>query len=232
MAELATIGHNKSPFHLTTELIQDLFDEAKNWLDGEPLETKEQHDALVQLVKDIRAAKREADTARKEEAKPFDEAKAEIQERYNHFIKAKTGLADMAVETAQQVLAPYLAEQQRIKDEAEREATQKALEAERKALEAMEASKGDLEARQEAEKLVVERKKAEAEHHKIVNTNIAKGARTVWDVKVVNSIAAVQALWSTHQARFEELLIDIAQSEVRAGKRSIEGFEITSRKVI
>lgn len=228
----ATIGHNQSPFHLTTDHIQELYDEVKNWCDGEPLTTKEQHDTLVQLVRDIRTAKTEADNARKEEAKPFDEGKKEVQGRYNPFIQAKTGKVALAIESAQQVLAPYLQEQERLKNVEEQRLIDAALEAEKVALAAMQASSGDLEAREEAEKLVVDAKKIEAAYKREVGTNIAKGAKTVWDTEIVDSTAAIRHLWTWHKDEFEALILDIGKGRVRAGARDIPGFKITSRKVI
>lgn len=232
MNELAPIGHNQPKIAPELQAIQDLFDEASLWLDGDKLTTKAQHDKLIELVKAIRKAKREADNARKEEAKPFDEAKAEIQARYNVFIKARTGLADMAIETAQKVLAPYLTEQQRIKDEQERIAREEAAQAQREAQEAMKASQGDLEMRALAEEKITHAKEAEKLIKDIGKQNIAKGARTVWDTELIDSTAAMRALWVANKHQFEALMLDIGKSMVRSGIREIPGFKIMSRKVI
>lgn len=53
---VAKIGHNRSPFELSKETIEDLYSEAKNWLDGEPVATQEQADEIQKLLRMIQAA--------------------------------------------------------------------------------------------------------------------------------------------------------------------------------
>ena len=74
------IGHNNPPteFEVCKKTIQDLYEEAKLWLDGEPVETQEQADALNTLESRIREAAKDAEANRKKEAKPFDDGKAEV----------------------------------------------------------------------------------------------------------------------------------------------------------
>lgn len=228
----ASIGHNQSPFHIATNRIQDLFDEAKNWLDGEPLETKEQHDTLVDLVKQIRAAKKVADDLRKEEAKPFDEGKAEIQTRYNPFIQANKGLADLAIKTANDALAPYLAAQLKLKRDEEMRLREEAAQKEFEAREALKASQGNLAERQEADALVTEAKRANAIANKAAKTNIAKGARTVWNVEISNVKIAGTEMWRAFPERFHALILEMAKEQVRAGRREIAGFTITETKAV
>jgi len=228
----ASIGHNQSPFHTATNRIQELFDEAKNWLDGEPLETKEQHNTLVDLVKQIRAAKKIADDLRKEEAKPFDEGKAEIQTRYNPFIQANKGMADLAIKTANDALAPYLATQLKLKRDEENRLREEAEGLVMEAREALRASQGNLAERQKAEGLVIEAKRATAIANKAVKTNIAKGARTVWNVEIADVKVAGTEMWRAFPERFHQLILEMANEQVRAGRRQIPGFIITETKVV
>ncbi len=57
---IAQIGHNKPPemtaFEALSANIDDLFDEAKLWMDGEPVTTQQQADALNTLETRIRDA--------------------------------------------------------------------------------------------------------------------------------------------------------------------------------
>lgn len=222
------IGHNKGPL----DVIQDLYDEAKNWLDGEKLKTKKQHDTLVELIRQLRSARTSADEARKEEAKPFDEGKAAVQAKYNPFIQPKKGMVDRAIGMAQEVLAPYLLEQTRIKRENDERLAEQARKAKAEADAAIQASSGDLEAREEAEHRLEDAKEAEKIAARAAKQNVAKGATTRWDTVLVDRTMAAQFLWPDHAERFDELLLEIAKDQVRLGKRAIPGFTITERIVV
>ena len=89
MNTIATIGHNSppSPFEEIKTRIEDLYGEAKQWLDGEPVTTQDQANALNTLENRIREAAKEAEALRKGEVKPLDDAKAEL---FRHPLHAYT----------------------------------------------------------------------------------------------------------------------------------------------
>jgi hypothetical protein len=89
MNQVATIGHNSppTPFDDIETRINDLYEEAKMWLDGEEVTEQKQADALNTLASQIREAAKEAEEMRKAEAKPFDDGKKAVQERYNPLIQ-------------------------------------------------------------------------------------------------------------------------------------------------
>lgn len=62
--------------------IEDLFTQAKGFLDGDPVTSQAVADEIGALLAEIRQAEKAADEARKLENKPFDDGKAEVQERY------------------------------------------------------------------------------------------------------------------------------------------------------
>ena len=85
----AQAGHNNpptSPYEEIKQEIEDLFDEAKNLADGEAIDNQALADAVTELHDKIHDAGNRADTARKTEAKPHDDAKAEILARHNKLI--------------------------------------------------------------------------------------------------------------------------------------------------
>jgi hypothetical protein len=133
-----------TPIEITAKEVNDLYDEAKLWLDGEPIVTVGQASEVAELRKRIQAAAKAGEERRVAEAKPFDEAKKKVQDAYNPLIhkdKGKTALALSALNTA---LAPYLAEldrQQRAEAAVLRE---QQLEAERKARVASQPSRRTL----------------------------------------------------------------------------------------
>jgi hypothetical protein len=218
-------GHNKSPL----DVIQDLYDEAENWLDGEPLETKKQHDTLIELIRQLRAARTAADEARKEEAKPFDEGKKAIQAKYNPFIQPQKGMVDRAIASAKTVLEPYLLEQTRIKRENDERLAAEAAQAMTEAKALMKSSAGDLAAREEAEQRLEDATEAEKIAKRAIKQNVAKGSTSRWDVELVDRTEAARWLWSAHTERFDELLLQVAKERVAGGSRTIPGFTITER---
>lgn len=237
---VAKIGHNRSPFDISKEEINDLYSEAKNWLDGEEIASQEQADMVQKLLRSIQSATKEADERRKEEAKPHDDAKAEIQERYNTLIgktKTVTGIAVLATEACKEALSPWLqkveAENQRVAEEARKEAAEK----QRIAMEAMQARES-LEDREAAEKLVQDAKQAEAGARKLGNAKAAaKGAgravtlRDYYQPVIVSQPEFARYLWTSHKADMADFLNAMAAQLVAAGIRKIPGVEIKHERI-
>ena len=245
--ERAVIGDNnppeKTPFELSEEAIHDLYEEAKLWLDGEPVTTQEQADALNTLLSKIKEAAKEADERRKEEAKPHDDAKAEIQERYNALIGETTKVTGLTVKAEQAVKAaldPYLRELARQQEEAAKEARE---EAERKQHEAMEAmqsrDKANLAGWEEAEMLAHQAKEAEYAARKAENAKAhakgsgrATGFRAVKRAVMIDQREAAAWVWKERREELMAFVQDQADKAVRAGTHSIQGFEIKEEKVL
>ncbi len=216
--DVATIGHNRSPFELVADKINDLYAEAKQWLDGEPITTQGQADELNKLINLIRDAEKEADALRKDEAKPHDDAKTEIQARYNPLIsknKANLGKTARAIDAARIALTPWLEKLDAEKREAERIALQEARAARKIAEDALRASEAtDLAAREEAEELVQDAKHADIAHRMAVKDKAhAKGGegratslRTYYRAEVTDPIAFAGWLWERRQTEIAEFL--------------------------
>lgn len=227
----AQIGHNHppdpTPFELSKEAIHALFDEAKNWLDGDPIASQGQADMVQKLLRDIQSAEKEADERRTTENEPFDTGKAEVQSRYAPLIantKTTKGLTVMAVDACKKALAPWL-----FKIDNENRAKAEALrkEAEEKQLAAMEAMRqrgGDLEASAKAEALAQEAKAAEtvARHAGNVKAQ-AKGAgkavglRDYYTGEVTDYTAFARHAWTAHLSDMQDFLDALAKRIVDAG---------------
>lgn len=232
------IGHNQPPagFETCHTAINDLYEEAKQWLDGEPITDQEQADALNTLASRIREAAKLAEENRKMEAKPFDDGKAEVQARY----KPLKTMADTALDAVKSALKPYLLELDRQQREAAEQARK---EAEAKRLEAEFAiaarDSANLEQREDAEKLLADAKAAEAEAARADKAKAhakgdsrATGLRTQWAVKIDNESAAMQWAWKAYRTAMLAACLDLAKAEVRRGKRQIDGFTIIEEKVL
>jgi hypothetical protein len=100
----AVIGANNPPDPIDTALAPhgDTIDEAANWLDGTPVETEAQMNAVDALIKAMKAARKDVDTARDACTKPLNDAwKAEIarwkptQDDIDMQIKGLVGMVDI-----------------------------------------------------------------------------------------------------------------------------------------
>jgi hypothetical protein len=211
----ATIGHNNppepTPFDLSKDSISALFDEAKNWCDGEPISTQGQADMVQKLLRDIQAAEKEADERRVAENKPFDDGKAEVQARYAPLIantKSVKGMTVLAVEACKKALAPWLI-------------------------------KVDAENRAKAEALVQEAKAAETATRRADNAKAsAKGEgravtlRDKYTPEVTDYTAFARHVWTTHRSDMEDFLSMQAVKLVAAGVRSgVPGVTIHHERV-
>lgn len=225
---------NMSPFDEVSLDIESLYDEAKNWADGTPIENEDQHKAVSDLYDALHAAGKRADELRIAEVAPLDDAKAAIQERFRPLIgdtkkgKGKVVLGKAALNA---VLAAWREKVAEEKAAAAEKARREAEEERRKAEEAMRASAGNLEARERAEEQAALAKDAErfaARQERAASTG--NGLRGVWTAELTDLNAAVRHYWEVSPAPFEALVAELAAQDVRSGKREIPGFTITESK--
>lgn len=234
-AVVAHIGHNKPPFEQSKEEIEGLYEEAKNWCDGEPVSSQEQADAIQRLMRLIQKAEKEADARRKEEQEPFKKEIDAIQARYNELIgnnKSVKGLTVRAIEACKSALTPWLKkveEENRIKaEEARREAEEK----QRAAMEAMR-QRQSLEDSERAEQAVREAKEAEAEARRIANAKAsAKGAgravtlRDYYEPEIVSETEFARYLWTAHREMMTDFLNVAVAKLIAAGIHKMPGVVV------
>lgn len=225
---MTAIGHNNppSPFDDISEKIGGLYDEAKNWCDGEPIENQAQADQLNALIGMIRKAEKEADALRKEENALFDAGKAEVQARYAGLIgstKTSKGKTVLAMEAVKATLQPWLLRLDEAQRAAEAKARAEADEAQKAAEQAMrESVNTDLEAREKAEALLADAKKAEATAKKAENstakakggTGKASGLRTYHEAEITNMKVFARYVWINHPDDMASFLTKYAQAKV------------------
>nr|WP_278519998.1 hypothetical protein [Brucella anthropi] len=241
--ERAVIGGNNppSPYDLVKDKIDGLYDEAKLWLDGESITSQEQADEIQKLMRLIQAAEKEADEARKDEAKPHDDAKTAIQERYNLLIgktKSVTGKTVKAVEACKKALAPWLQKLEEERLEREAAAKKEAEAAAQVAMEAMRQRTGDnLEQSERAEQLVTDAKAAEAVARRIGNEKAtAKGfgraasLRTSYVAEVTDYTAFARYVWQHHKVELSSFLDDLARQIVARGNHKIDGVTVREER--
>ena len=212
--------------------IDDLFDEAKNWADGEPIASAEIAAAMTKLYDDLHDAGKRCDELRIAEKKPLDDQIEDIQSRYNPYVQPKKGKVALGKQALGDLLTTWRAA---VAKKAADEAAAKRLEAERIAAEAQaafRASAGNREAREQAEELLKDAKEANrwasrAEKKATTGT----GLRTVWVTTVTDDASALDWAFGKAPEQFLALALSLAEAEVRVGKRNIDGFSIVETKV-
>jgi len=244
--ERAVMGGNFPPmttFEAVKINITDLFEEARQWLDGTPITTQEQADAVNTLKDSIKKATKAADEAYAIEVKPHQDTVKEIQARYNELTgnnKSVTGLAIKAEQACNAALKPYLIELDRQQQEAARIAREEADRLQREAMEAMrKRDAANLEEREAAERLVTQAKAAETVASKAETVKAhargegrATGLRTVPKAVLSDKKLAASWVWVDRQDELMAFIQDLADKTLRGGNRNIPGFTIVDEKVI
>ena len=235
-----TLGGNLpplTPFELSAKEAEDLLSEACNWVDGMTVESQEQADALDGLLAQIKAAAKLAEERRKAEVKPFDDAKAEVQSRYNTLIgdTKATGKGKLLIaqEAVLKLLTPW---RQKIDEEkrAAAEALRKAEEEKRQAAMAAFAKAreaNDLAAKLEAERLAAEAAAAEKAAKKADKAVGQKtGLRVVVTAEVVDMREFASWSWKHDKAALQEHFEARANDLAKAGRRDMAGVTVTEQK--
>lgn len=226
--------HNNPPAYLQVfEEIDDLFQTAKDFADGEPIADEAMHDTISKIRDDLHELGKRADELRVEEKKPFDDAVKEIQDRYNPYVQKDKGKVDMAKKALGTLLAAW---RKRVADEKAAEARRKQEDAARLAEEAqaaMRASSGNLEARVDAEELLAharDMEKVAKRADKAATTG--HGLRTYWRAELTDEAAALDHYYPLYRESFLDLVRGFAASDARAGVRVIPGFVVKEEKVV
>ena len=235
-----TLGGNLpplTPFELSAKEAEDLLSEACNWVDGMTVESQEQADALDGLLAQIKAAAKLAEERRKAEVKPFDDAKAEIQSKYNTLIgdTKATGKGKLLIaqEAVLKLLTPW---RQKIDEEkrAAAEALRKAEEEKRQAAMAAFAKAreaNDLAAKLEAERLAAEAAAADKAAKKADKAVGQKtGLRVVVTAEITDMSAFAKWAWVHDKAALEEHFAARASDLAKAGRRDMAGVIVTEQK--
>lgn len=239
-----TANHNGAPpsaYEAHRVNIEDLYLEAKNWCDGEPIATQAQANEVSRLLGLIRQAEKAADDSRRAEVKPFDDAKAEVQDRYNLLIgatKAVKGKTVLATEACKAALAPFLRAQEEAHQRQAAESRRAAEEAAQlAAAAARSASPDDLEAREQTEDLVTLARQAERAARKAENTGAradglerAVTLRSYWSAEIEDLGVAARHYWQASPDAIRELIHRLATADVQAGRRNIPGIRTVEER--
>lgn len=227
--ERIVMGANMAPFDMVKSEIDDLFEEAKTWLDGTEISSAEEEKAVDLLLDMARAAFKKADATRKVENEPFDTGKAAVQAKY----KPVLSRAEMISDTCKARLTPWRSKIEAEKQAKARAAAEEADKLRREAEEAIRASAGNIEERERAEEALELAKDADAfAARKQKQAEAGNGMRTTYRPVLTDLNAAVRHYWAnpTIRSAFEQMVTQLAVNEVRYGAREIPGFDVIEEK--
>lgn len=227
-----------TPYEQAEKDIGNLYDEAVQYLDGEPVNSQGVADDIANLLNMLRAAEKKAEEARKAEKEPHLEAGRAVDAKFKPLLER----AKQAGEACKKAIAPWLAKLEAEKRAAAEKARQEAEEKRRIAEEAIRArDAANLEQAAAAEALLKEAKKAEAAASRAEKDGAKAGngigravsLRTEYRPVLVDELAARRHYYETRHAELLAFLQSLAEQDVRAGKREIPGFDIiTEQKAV
>lgn len=225
---------NMPPDELAMQTIRDLYDEAKNWADGEPITSEDMHGVVSDLDAQIAAAAKKADDMRKAEKKPHDDAAAGVQKKWADVIDTKKGKAVKAREALKTMLTEWRSKVAKAEEERAAQLRAAAIEASRNAQEAMRESAGNLDAREDAEEAAATAKKLEKEANRAVrDAGKGLGLRTRYVVEIANDADALDWAFSKNPGGFLDMALTMARDHATTTKtETIPGFRVIKEKAL
>jgi hypothetical protein len=231
--EVRSDDNAPDPFDACAVHVDSLYEEVGHWADGQEIENEKQAAAVDQLIDDVKAAIEACENARDEAIRPLTEQVTSIRERWypligetkkvtGRLIRAKAVLLQAKTIWGNKVRARQAAEAERLRQEALKKAQE--------AGEAARAAVGNLEASEEAEALVREAQGL-LKGAQRAEKDVPKGMRTIWRVEVAQPNIALRTMWQRHPQDMIAFAKQLAERDVREGRRTLEGFTITEDKV-
>ncbi len=218
------IGGNAPPPDAVFDLhVSDLFQLLSDTLAGGDVDSDAKEEAIDGLLDEFRKAAKDADAARKEAAKPFDDGKKAVQATWTPII----GKAERGAIACKDALTPYRSAKQRAKDEAARQAREEADARQKAAQDALRAA-DDLETKFAAEEQLEIAAKLTAQANKIDRS--ATGLRTSWEAEIVDRKAALLHYLARAPERFEALIQQMADEDARGTRAPVPGVIFHERK--
>lgn len=230
----AEIGHNNPPaFDMFSMALEDVRLEAGNFLDGSPIQTQAEADAISRIVAAAKKLRKDADAARADEKRPHDDAGKAVQAKWKPLLEQ----ADMIASAAQRPLTDYLArlaakqaEEARIAREEAARKVQEAIEAQRAAEGSIDAMEAAAALQKDADKAMKDAAKAEKAKAHVEGDGRAIGLRSYWTATVGEYSAVLRWVKEHHPDALREWLAEFAAAKVRAGAREIPGVSIKQER--
>lgn len=233
MTDAPGLGHNMPPaIDAFSMALDDAYATAKDFLDGQPVETQGQADAIGRIVGEVKRIKKDADEARKAEKEPHLEAGRAVDAKW----KPLAERADTILTAAQKPLTAYLhklAEEQReaaIKGREEAAAkAQEAIAASRAAEGSIEAVERVRELEKAADKAAKEAARAGKAKAHVTGMDRAIGLRTYKVATVTNHRMLLNWIAANDAPALRTFLEEYARKALPA---QLPGTEVTTEQKV
>lgn len=245
--EIPADAHALSGWDAIKAHMDDLLSEAGNWADGVELISQEQADSVGNLRSMLQQAVKVADDARIAEKKPFDDAIAEIQDRFNAYIaplkNRSPGSVSKAIAALGNLLTGWLAKQEKERREREAAAAKEAAAAAAEALAAREDAKvsTDIAAQDRAEDTLANAEALLRQAKGVSRERVQAGGgdglraqtlRTYWVHQTTDYNALLKHMMARDPDTLRAALDDFARREIARGIRDLPGCTITEQKKV
>jgi len=226
-------SNDPPPLEAWTLRVDDLFGEAENWCDGEPIATEAQAEELTKLIGMLEEAAKETEACRAAEKKPHWDAGKAVDAAW----KPVTEKCAKALRVAKKAMLPWLealqAEQRRKAEEARREADEAAArlrEQHEAARRSSDLADEDVTETLEAEAKEAAKAAAKLEKEKPVVRGGGKAVtmRDVWLVNITDRKELLRHYMATKPDDLTSWLYEQARKDIRAGARHLPGCSIWS----
>jgi len=237
--DIAAAGHNSPPsaFDELSQAVEDHYLEARNWLDGEPVQSPEIAEGVVTLMRDLQAKGKLAEGMRKAEKQPHLDAGKAVDAKF----KPLSEQVKRAVDACKEALLPWEKKQHELQqakaEEARRVAAEKEAEAFAAVRSADKSNIAEAEAAEDGLKVAKAFKEtANREARKTGTTKVegerAVGIRTDYIPHIENRLDALMHYYSTAPDTFDSLLLQLARQDVLSGVRTLPGFTIEKKEQV
>lgn len=229
-------GHNNPPaFDAYSMALDDAYTTARDFLDGQPIETQGQADAIGRIMGEVKRIKKDADAARADEKAPFDAGAKAVQTKWKPLLDR----ADTILKAAQKPLTAFLQARAAEQAAAAQKAREEAARAMQEAVEASRAAEGSVEAverakslEKEADKAAKEAKRAGNAKAHVTGMDRAIGLRTYWTHEITDRRELLNWVAKNDPDALTAMLDEYARKAVASGTRWLPGVAITEQRKV
>lgn len=223
MADRHGIGGNAPPPDVAIGMhVEELFSTVSGSTTV-PITTDEQEQQLDALLDDIRQARKDADTKRAAEKRPYDDAAKAVQAKWKPILDR----CDAAGNALKAHLTPYRQAKLEAAEKAAREARERAEAEQEAARNALKAS-DDLES-----KFAAEEKLKQADKLAKVANGIERaptGLRTYYEAEITDRRLALNHYIKTNPDAFASLIQSLVDADARGARAPVPGVTFHERK--
>ncbi|MDY0242186.1 MAG: hypothetical protein RBR34_08415 [Rhodospirillaceae bacterium] len=230
-------GHNNPPslFDEVKQRADDVCGEARLWLDGAIIDSRDMADGVANLDATLRKVEKAVDDARKADKQVHLDASRAVDDRYRPLLDGVKSARSACKSAVEPWLLEQATRQEAARENARREAEEKARVAQEAFRQANPANLADREAAEALAKDAKEAERAAARAEK--QTAKAGGAlgravhlRTTYTPEITDYASFMAWVWKNRRQDVEEVADQLALKYIAQGLSNIPGLEVRAEK--